>query len=130
LTGCGLQNIPTDARIDNLCKKDGGVVVYEKVKAPPEYLTQDGQVALDDLTRLKDREFYVEVGSITIQPGSPEIRRIESTLRRRSDQKVLGKSVYYMRPSDDIPNLLWHRTHRCPEQGSIVPLVRAAFTSD
>jgi hypothetical protein len=130
VAGCGLQNIPTDARIDNLCKKDGGVTVYERVMAPHIYLAPDGQVALDDLTRLRDREYYVTVDSVLVQAGNPEIRRIENTLHRRSDQKVLAKSVLYIRPADGIPNLLWHRTHRCPEAGGIAPLVRAAFATN
>ena len=127
LAGCGLQYIPTDLRINSLCKKDGGVTVYEKVKAPPEYIGVDGKVSGDDLLRLSDREYYATGDAKYIQLKNPTMKRIEYTLHRRSDGKVLARSVYYLRPWDGLPDLLWSRSHACPESGGLGALADAAF---
>lgn len=127
LAGCGLQYIPTDLRINRLCKKDGGVTVFEKVKAPNEYLGPNGRVNGDDLLRLPNREYYATGDAKSIQVGAPSLKRIEYTLHRRSDGKVLARSVYYLRPWDGLPDLLWSRSHACPENGGLGALADAAF---
>lgn len=127
LAGCGLQYIPTDIRINRLCKKDGGVTVFEKVKAPIEYLRPNGSVNGDDLIRLRDREYFVTGDSTYIQIKDPTLTRIEYTLHRRSDGKVLARSVYYLRPWDGMVNLLWSRSHSCADSGGLGALVDAAF---
>jgi hypothetical protein len=117
----------TDVRINQLCKKDGGITVYEKVKAPTEYLKPDGSVDIDDLIRLKHREYFIATQAITIQTGSPTLVRHEDTLQRRSDNKVLARSIYYLRPWDGAPTYLGNKTFRCPEAEGLAALVKFAF---
>ena len=94
LSQCGLvQQIKLDREVDRLCAIDGGVHIYETVILPKENFGPDGEVLV---------------------AGNPSLVRLQGDFVRKSDDKVMGKVVIYVRGGGDLPGP-WHpSSHRCP----------------
>jgi hypothetical protein len=110
LSGCvSCTKIKMDAEVDRLCAIDGGIKIYETVSLPPEKFAKNGDI-----------NFYVGSGGENwlgpeyiwkwdnkyLQPGgdpnaSLSLRRAHLQIFRRSDGKLLGKSIYYSRVGGD-----------------------------
>lgn len=133
LTGCiSFAKMEMDAEVDRLCAIDGGIKVYETVSLPPEKFAKNGDI-----------NFYVGSGGENwlgpeyiwkrhqkfLHPGgdpnaSPSLRRTHLQVIRRSDDKLLGESIYYSRVGGDsrfLNELMGgppESSYRCPK-GSI-----------
>lgn len=110
-----------DYRVREMCEKDGGVTVYEKVlisteqyknlpkvadsvSIPPEALMKPESPAFSTLSESVLREWQ------------PRITRREQQIKRRLDGKVIGKIVSYSRVGGDFPTVIGHPTSfSCPE---------------
>lgn len=129
LGGCGLDVMYADWKVDQLCKKDGGVKVFVTDNPPAEFLKADGNVDLYELERAKPgQNYYLTRTGTTIKRGDPEIVRSEVRLVRNLDNVVLGISVAYIRPTQNIGVPFFHREgYICPERGNLTPLVESVF---
>ena len=109
-----------DAEVRTMCEKDGGIKVFETVKLDrQEYvllLDKFGQLLppKQNYTSSKVTIIHTDTSSF-IRRSSPEVRRDELAIIRRSDNKVLGVSVSYSRVGGDLIAL--HPTYfSCPKQ--------------
>ena len=129
LGGCGLDVMYADWKVDQLCKKDGGVKVFVTDNPPAEFLMADGNVDLEALHRAKpDRSYYLVYRSEVIKFDDPAIRRFEVNLFRGRDGRLLGSSVVYIRPMQNIGVPFFHRdAHSCPAPRDLERLIAGVF---
>lgn len=129
LAGCGLDVMYADWKVDRLCRNDGGVKVFITDKPPVEFKMPDGNVDLGALQRAKPGQSYYLVRNWTrIQEHDPEITRLELRLIRGRDEALLGKSVVYIRPIQNVGvPVLSRAAHSCPGPGDLAQLVAEAF---
>lgn len=102
-----------DAEVRHLCAIDGGIKVYETVKLPPENFDQRGSINFFHPGRgeytlgpdyvFKEEKHYYKKGEYE----EAAMWRTHTQILRRSDMKLLGESVSYVRRGGDIPGP-WH----------------------
>ncbi|WP_418647613.1 hypothetical protein ACNQFN_22385 [Thauera butanivorans] len=105
-----------DAKVREMCAKDGGVKVYETVKLPADRFDQYGNVGIPNrrYARPTDDYFY-ELETEYLRSGDPSLVRHVGRIFRRSDNKILGESIRYGRGGGDLPGP-WHpSSFSCPE---------------
>lgn len=100
-----------DARVTELCSKDGGVTVYQKVRLTPEQLsrgvlptTADGRISVAIKALSHPEAPVYAVDKITmINERNPRVTRVETAIVRRSDETIVAKRVRYARFGGDFP---------------------------
>lgn len=127
LAGC--ERYALDRQMEELCKKDGGVSVYEKVTLPASEFSNVGQPLAKYATgapsladRLGPEYRYVETrvvvaGRPNADPsrGEGKLLRFHQAIFRRSDGKLLGESVSYGRSGGDWYTFGFHPSSAsCP----------------
>ena len=129
LAGCGLDVMYADWKVDQLCKQDGGVKVFETDSPPAEFRMADGNVDLDALQRAgQDRSYYMVRNWTVIKSDDPTITRSQIELIRGADKKLLGATVSYIRPMQNIGVPFFHRDgYRCPANAGLFDLTTAVF---
>jgi hypothetical protein len=109
LPGC--EKYRLDRQMEELCKKDGGVKVYETVTlSPGEYKALfEYKVAAKSQEKYYGPDYrYVSSSKHLVgrdgdaEKGRAELRRIYSAIYRRSDNRLLGESVWYSRVGGDL----------------------------
>ena len=91
-----------DQQVEEMCKRDGGVTVYERVKIrKSEFLSLFGALLPTETTRMES-PFYWQRLESEIRKSNPRVVRWETLVTRRADNKVLGKSVEYSRSGGDF----------------------------
>lgn len=123
ITGCTTpRQAIFDAEVDRLCALDGGTRVFEAVTLPADqfrkpgvpafYWSSKGELALGPAYRVYDSEVVVKGAPMALQ-GATLVRH-SFEVYRRSDNKLLGSSVRYVRKGGDLP-LGGHPTsYACP----------------
>lgn len=80
-------------------RRMGGVTVYERVMISRKdslFLWGQGLPLPTESTR-KDSLYFWEMTEKKIRDSNPKVMRAEDIVKRRSDGKVLGRSVRYWR---------------------------------
>lgn len=126
-------------QVFELCKKDGGDRIYEKITLPEEYFDQGGfvketrissNIETDywkiDISHIGDL-YYDKFTSHDIHPGDydhePALTEYKTEIGRISDGKILATRIEYRRIGGDFINL-GHTVTYCPEShDSLVNLV-------
>lgn len=113
------------SQIRELCAKDGGITVYESIELTREEYERLGGLKqglpIPDARTVKAGFPYIreEIRTI-IREANPRVMRGETLIKRRSDSKVLGRSVRYWRSGGDLPTGLAEQTYFiCPEQSDL-----------
>ena len=112
LAGC--ERWALDRQMEELCKKDGGVKVYETVKLPASEFSKTGQplaryipLAKSDADYLGPDYRYLRKIEILdgknadIEKGEGRLTRSYVAIYRKSDEHLLGESVSYGRGGGD-----------------------------
>ena len=121
-----------DAEVKRLCAVDGGVKVYEQVRLPPDRFNRYGQVNFYRATQGENGlgpEYLFRETEEYYRRGNPQMSRIHMQVIRRSDNKLLGETVIYVRGGGDLPGP-WHgSSFACPpfEEAGNVELFRRVF---
>jgi hypothetical protein len=91
-----------DQQVEELCKRDGGVTVYERVQiSRSDFQSLWGQRLPTETTRT-DSPYYWQWNESEIRKSDPRVVRAETWVKRRSDDKLLGKSVQFLRSGGDF----------------------------
>lgn len=139
LAGC--EKYALNRQMDELCKKDGGVKIFEAVTLPSSRFGKYGEL-LPILPWAKDRSFSEQIlGSdyqiislrTPIKDGKPfgkflsEGRLIRNIQRiaRNSDGKILGESIWYSRTGGEFTPFGMPSTTECPSPQK--DLLRSVF---
>ncbi|MEO8486362.1 MAG: hypothetical protein ABI585_08485, partial [Betaproteobacteria bacterium] len=133
-SGCGLELIYADWKVDQLCQNDGGVKVYVNDFPPTGFVKVDGSFDLEALNRATPAQSYFLQQSWTktaVPIAGTEVTRWETRLIRLQDNKVLGTMIGYVRPGENtgVP-LLSRRGHICPRSQDVMQLVNGVFYSN
>ena len=127
----GGKKLYWDAKVRELCEKDGGVKVYETVELPAEMFDKWGMVNFYRPTQGENAlglEFLLSWNVSYLKTGNPSLYRSHTQIFRRSDDKLLGESVGYSRGGGDLPGPWQPSSYSCPETYGQVPLLKEIFT--
>lgn len=133
---CGCEKFQLDERMEELCKQDGGVRVFETVQLPPEMFDQNGDPFPGWRKRkTEDRlgsDYLYERTEATLKAGNPiegegRLLRIERRVARRADSRVLGTSVVYLRSGGDFIAYAHPTSKVCPATHNDNNLIREIF---
>jgi hypothetical protein len=121
-----------DAQVREMCEKDGGVMIYERVR-----LTQDeyrhlggigGTVPVPSKSLAAPSAPYVAETKIAkIREWSPEVYRRETVIIRVVDGKVLSRQVTYGRIGGDFPSHAHPSSYGCADVGLRLDVERQTF---
>lgn len=114
LTVAGCERYALDRQMQELCKEDGGVKVYETVTLPATEFSSTGvplarfiALAKSDTDYLGPDYRYVRKIEILvgrdadIEKGEGRLTRVYFAIYRRLDAKLLGEAVWYGRGGGD-----------------------------
>jgi hypothetical protein len=127
LAGC--QRYALDGQMEDLCKKDGGVKVYETVILPAGEFSSGGQPLAKYVTVARTDEEYLgpayrylrKIEVIVGKEADPErgegvLTRNHIFIHRRSDGRLLGESIEYDRGGGDGFTFGFHPSgNYCPK---------------
>ncbi|MGH9694315.1 MAG: hypothetical protein ACRD5Z_09250, partial [Bryobacteraceae bacterium] len=109
-----------DAKVKEMCDKDGGITVYERVKISRR---EARSVLIDHPPTQKARRnqpYVWEQNETVIRDSNPRVVRSEILIKRRSDDKILGKTVQYWRSGGDFPTGISEPTSFiCPQHAAL-----------
>lgn len=111
---CEVNKAYWDYRVKQMCEKDGGVIVYEKVELTrEEYRKYDGKYGYINVpfeaSSDTDKFLYVKTWETqTLRKYTPNITRSESIVYRKNDRRKFGKFVTYSRSGGDFPTIIAH----------------------
>lgn len=130
VTGCA-EKYELDCKMEALCKKDGGVKIYETVKLPPEMFDELGRPHFSgstDFKRLSNGatrklgEAYIYITEDTeLKTGDPlkgesYLGRGHYKIQRISDNKIIGEAIQYLRAGGDLFVIGHHSYKTCPNE--------------
>lgn len=110
-----------DAQVREMCAKDGGVTVYEIVELSEEEFKRLGGIRgglplPSASSKNTGYPYFYELLDSKIRDSNPAVMRVEMLVIRRSDKKILGRSVQYFRRGGDLPTgIVEDSTFICPE---------------
>ena len=137
----GCERYGLDKKMQELCEKDGGVNVFQKVVLPSKAFGADGipfsrywldSTLIGTTNRLGPNYRYV-VSERVLKAGDPMkgqgqlVRRTER-IYRVEDQTLLGESVWYGRAGGDLIVLEHFSTAGCPSP--VESLLTAVFVKE
>lgn len=109
-----------DYQVQEMCKKDGGVKVFESFAIThPQFLAWGGREGIrgvpipHESDKRTDVPVFRRTTDEVLRAGSPEVRRDVTELVRKSDGKVLGRYVYYGRRGGDFPTWAHESSFGC-----------------
>ena len=137
LAGC--EKYELDRRMEELCKKDGGIRVYETVKLPASMFDQNG----DPFPGWRDRASDDRLGpsyrfirdSTYMKQGNPvkgegQLLRLHWKIIQKSDKKLLGEAVLYSRSGGDFIALGHFTSNGCPSQLGDATVINSIFIKE
>ena len=136
LSGC--EKYELDRRMEELCKKDGGVRVHETVELPKNQFNDLGSPFSKEYAQAKRQEDrlgsdYRFVTNVEILKdgdalkGQGELMRFHEQIFRRSDGKLLGESMLFGRSGGDFIAFAHPTSDSCPRQQNTMTLIKSVF---
>lgn len=118
---CELNKAYWDNKVAQMCREDGGVIVYEKVKLTKVqaknigmvggYLSISPKTASANISSL-----FTEDSTIILKSSSPKILKIERFVYKLGKDESIGKIVSYIRKGGDFPTVVqFPSSFSCPE---------------
>ena len=110
-----------DAQVKEMCEKEGGVSIVEKVILTKQEAALmphvDGKIAPRSNSSLSSRDpVYSERRVSNLRESNPRVSREEVLVIRRADQKIVARWVEYVRVGGDMPTGIMHdSSFRCPD---------------
>jgi hypothetical protein len=131
LSACVSQSY-WDAQIDSLCKKDGGITIYERVRVSAEDYRRLGGIqgtipVPTENTRKPGYPFVARTLRTVLSDGDPRVSRTETIYYRVADGKALARLVRYVRVGGDLPVYDHPSAFSCPDAKSAAAAERSIF---
>lgn len=116
--GCEARKAYYDSQVRKLCEKDGGVTVFQRVTlSHDEYKQLGGSEGVIPVyassSKHPNEPYFTETKTEYVRKSNPEVRRDGIVFKRRSDNVVLGRFVYYARVGGDFPTLAHPSSKGC-----------------
>ena len=130
--GCEARKAYYDRQVRELCEKDGGVTVLQRMKlsaAEAKRLgTVGGFLSIPTRDRADPRSpVFAEDERTELRSGNLEIYRIEERLVWRESGRVFARVVRYARRGGDFPSFAHPSYFTCPDDVSVFRAREAAF---
>lgn len=121
-----------DAKVRELCAKDGGVQILEKWHLSAQDLSLlrriKGKISVPvESVAPPDSPAYAVIKKEYIRQSNPEVHRSEVTIVRRRDKAVLARSVMYGRFGGDFPSHAHPSSFACPDSRKIAADIQQVF---
>ena len=121
-----------DARVKEMCLKDGGATVYERVKiTPADYQSLRGSGGTIPVPARRfakpDSPYVADTTISTIHEWGPEVFRLETLISRVADGRVLARQVTYIRRGGDFPSPSHSSSYSCSDVGVRLDVERQTF---
>lgn len=120
----GCEKYELDRQMEKLCKKDGGVTIYEKITLPSDRFDSNGEIIPIRPVHLNPEgvygpEYRLITLRTTLKEGDPvrgegRLDRTERRLIRLSDGKLLAVAVRYGRSGGDLIAYAHFSSKSCP----------------
>jgi hypothetical protein len=136
----GCEKFALDRQMEELCRKDAGVRVFETVSLPKEMFDQWGDPFPGWRARVLEGKPEERFGSgyrylweiSTLKSGDPlkgegRLQRHIVKIIRNADQKLLGEAVSYGRSGGDFIAYAHPTSKSCPAEQSESDLIRSVF---
>jgi len=129
VAGCMREKDRLDEEVRQLCAKDGGIRIHERVALAGDRFNESGFINF--YQRMSKNplgpEYILESRIDYYRRGNPEMWRNYYRVIRRNDGKVLGESVSYSRRGGDLPGP-WHESSfGCPAHIGDATLLKEVF---
>lgn len=98
-----------DAKVKELCEKDGGVTVFERVELT-KYEYEHLNIQFEKFGKT-DNLYYRESLEKIVINENPRVWKGGQKIIRRTDGKVLGTQISYGRRGGDIPTGISEESH-------------------
>ena len=115
-----------DAQVREMCEKDGGVHIVDRVRITKNETNFLGQsagkptVLAKELAHPQSPVYAIRgKGKILSSEGNISIGRSEWSIIRRSDEKVVANLIRYSRTGGDFPEFIHQSTYFCPSSEKI-----------
>jgi hypothetical protein len=119
--GCEATKAYYDWQVRRMCERDGGVTVYERLPIGADLLAKmkghisGVPVVPQESANATDIPVFLRQVDQRVREGEPRIGRTEFQIVRRSDGKILAKSIFYSRSGGDFPFTASHPSRfACP----------------
>lgn len=128
---CELNKAYWDRKVDELCEKNGGIRIYERVHLPRSRFDKWGNLSITSKDRTKDTdEYYFKRVGKYYKKWSPSVWMSRHKILRKKDNKVLGESIRYIRRGGDMLGV-WHESsYMCPHINGESSLESKIFISE
>lgn len=101
---CEARKAYWDHRVKEMCAKDGGVKVYERVPLPQKYVDKDGLIRIPFEAHAKPNdEYFIRIIRTPLVEGYLSVSKHQTQLVRAKDRKLLAEVVSYGRGGGDFP---------------------------
>ena len=127
--GCMREKDRLDEEVRQLCAKDGGIKVYERVGLPSDKFDKSGFINFYRRTSSDPLgpDYVLETAIDYYRNGNPQMWRNYYRVIRKLDGKILGESVTYSRRGGDFPGP-WHESSfGCPGDAGDAALLSEVF---
>ncbi|HSH28646.1 MAG TPA: hypothetical protein VK971_01965 [Thiohalobacter sp.] len=110
-----------DYRVREMCEKNGGVFIKDKIEISEREKQNLGTVAgytsipYKPLADPDSPVYYVDHESV-IRESSPRVTMWEETIYRRSNKSVLANIVMFRRSGGDFPTYAYPSRFSCPDK--------------
>lgn len=91
-----------DAQMEELCKKDGGLKIYETVALPVDQLKPNGSPIFFKTWNKSGGGYMFIAKDEYLKKDKPTLSKTTYMIVREADQKVLGVQITYRRIGGDI----------------------------
>lgn len=114
-----------DAKVKEMCEKDGGVTIVEPVAVSRNELDRmskvGGYASIPPRASAKAHDVLFWDESVTVyRDANPHVWRSEQIVRRRTDEKVVARVIRYSRVGGDIPSPAHSSSFGCPDEREIL----------
>lgn len=109
-----------DAQVKEMCAKDGGVQIFERLHVSNSDIEALGRVGgkigipAKELAHPK-APAYEELKITSLNAGNPQVTRSEMLVVRRIDQAVIARAIIYARSGGDFPSPAHPSSFSCPD---------------
>lgn len=109
-----------DAQVREMCVKDGGVKIFERMHVARSQLkrlgTFNGNISVPSKeVASRNSPAYAETHVTYIRKGNPQVTRTEHRIIRRHDAALIAKWVVYARFGGDFPSPAHGSSFSCPD---------------
>lgn len=126
-----------DTQVKEMCAKDGGLHIIERVRIAKSEMNFLGKnngklsVLVKELAHPKSPVYAIrDEGKVFASEGNASIGRVNWSIVRRSDQKVVATLIRYSRTGGDFPEFIHQSTFFCPSSEKISNDMQDLFLID